>query len=228
MGGVEKALLRRDGQTQIRRWLQELHARGVRTVVVGPATLSSEIPSSVPLVQETPAFAGPAAGVLSGAAELHRDRRDLVGLQNFHDLQNLRDDPDGGTILAPSGWTLLFAVDLAQPAALLDWLLEELGKIQERGMCAERAELEQRGEPAAVIPLDDSGRHQYLSAAVPSDWLLRRVRELRPEQVEDRPLRRLLQGLDESTALHHPVLPRGLSDDVDTLEDAHRLGISLP
>lgn len=219
MGGVEKALLRRDGQTQIRRWLQELHARDLRTVVVGPASLRPEVPTSVPLVQETPAFAGPAAGVLSGAAELDRhlqeleDSQDLQGIQGRRDLQG---DPDGGSIAAPSRWTLLLAVDLARPAALLDWLLEQLLEVEE---------LEQ---PDAVIPRDESGRHQYLSAAVPTDWLRRRVPELRAEQAEDRPLRWLLQGLDESTTPRHPVLPRGLSDDVDTLQDAHRLGISLP
>ena len=200
MGGVEKALLRRAGQTQIQRWLKELDGRDIRTVVVGPASLRREIPTSVPLVQETPAFAGPAAGVRSGAAELDSLDRDF--------------EPDpgarSGVSAAVSEWTLLLAVDLTAPAALLDWLLDQLVS------------------PAAVLPCDDGGREQYLSAAVPTGWLMRRTAALSPAQAQNRPLRWLLQGLEESCGLRRPVLPRGLSEDVDTLDDAHRLGISLP
>ncbi|MCH8565980.1 NTP transferase domain-containing protein [Nesterenkonia sp. LB17] len=208
MGGVEKALLRRGQQTQIQRWLQELQRLDIRTVVVGPPSLKPQIPTPVPLVRETPAFAGPAAGVLAGAVELQRHERDT----------------SAGA--APAGWTLLLAVDLTEPAPLLDWLLGQLEDSAQSEAATGTDDPE--GAPAALLPCDHSGRHQYLSAAVPTGWLLRRAGALTPEEVEHRPLRWLLSGLEDAARLRHPVVPRGLSEDVDTLHDAHRLGVHLP
>lgn len=214
LGGVQKALLRRGEQTQIQRWVFELRRRGIRTVVVGPRSLRPEIPTSVPLVQESPAFAGPAAGVLAGALQLQRsDPRSATGPETT---------PASASTTPSAGWTLLLAVDLTEPAALLDWLLGQLEQAHiETGA-------ETPGTPAAVLPSDAGGRRQYLSAAVPTDWLVHRTRALAPSEAEHRPVRWLLQSLQESAALHHPVLPHGLSDDVDTVDDALRLGVSLP
>lgn len=220
LGGVEKALLRRGEQTQIQRWLEELRYRDLRTVVVGPRSLRHQIPSSVPLVQESPAFAGPAAGVLAGARELRvLDLRPAAAADPDSDSASASAT---GSFGHASGWTLLLAVDLTEPAALLDWLLRQL-EHTDIAIGAATA-----GPRAAVLPCDADGRRQYLSAAVPTDWLLHRTRELTPSQVEHRPLRWLLESLDESTVLHHPVLPPGLSEDVDTVDDARRLGVRLP
>lgn len=216
MGGVEKALLRRDGQPQIERWLQELEVREVHAVVVGPPSLRPHIQTAVPLVRETPQFAGPAAGVLAGVAELRRRWGDTTLDRDSH--------PDLAADGAPSGWTLLLAVDLAEPAPLLDWLL---GHLDGPGN-SKRSDATVGAVPAAVLPYDQSGRQQHLSAAVPTGWLLHRVGQLTPGEVEHRPLRWLLRGLDDAVEVRSPVVPRGLSDDADTLHDAHRLGLRLP
>ncbi|GAA1105747.1 NTP transferase domain-containing protein [Nesterenkonia jeotgali] len=207
---MEKSLLRSDGQPQIQRWLQALEGRGIGTVVVGPASLRGEIGAAVPLVQEQPAYSGPAAGVVSGADEL---RRSGLAPGPDDDLADPADLP---------GWTLLLAVDLTEPTALLDWLLHQLPPVPQA------PDADPGPESVAVLPCDATGRRQYLSAAVPTGWLLRRVEQLTPAQVENRPLRWLLQGLQEAALLRQPVVPDGLCADVDTLADAHRLGIRLP
>ncbi|MBE1522922.1 molybdenum cofactor guanylyltransferase [Nesterenkonia lutea] len=109
--------------------------------------------------------------------------------------------------------TLLLAVDLALPGPLLDWLL---------------AEVHAGASPAAVLPQDESGRHQHLCAVVPTAWLNQRVNLLRPGQAEQRPVRWLMEGLQETVTVAHPLLPAELSADIDTVEDAHRWGIQLP
>lgn len=229
LGGVDKALLRRGAQTQIERWVQELHGRGIRTVVVGPPALEPLIPGSVALVREAPGFAGPAAGVLAGAAALQHPGRD----RDF--ARDAESAPGGAAGTTPTGWTLLLAVDLTEPAALLDWLLGELEKPDTETLDAETPDVERPDAPKphaeaplAVLPSDESGRQQYLCSAVPTGWLFGRVAALSPCEAEDRPLRWLLQGLGEAATLRRPVVPRGVSQDVDTLEDAARLGMRLP
>ncbi|MBO0594302.1 NTP transferase domain-containing protein [Nesterenkonia sp. E16_7] len=214
LGGVDKALLRRGAQTQIERWIHELQVRDIATVVVGPPELEPLIPGSVPLVREAPRFAGPAAGVLAGAAALQR-------LMRYPEPARTAGSASGeGADAVPAGWTLLLAVDLTEPAALLDWLLGELEQPDVESPDVEK--------PIAVLPSDASGRQQYLSSAVPTDWLFGRVAGLSPSEPEDRPLRWLLQGLEEAARLRRPVVPPGVSEDVDTLHDAHRLGMRLP
>lgn len=111
LGGVQKALLSRGQVTQLRRWLNELEDRGIQAVVVGPQLLSAEIPVGTPLVQEQPAFAGPAAGIFAGATAT------VTALA------------DGGEVHEPSGWTLLLAVDLIAPGPLLDWLSTQVSTL---------------------------------------------------------------------------------------------------
>ncbi|MGJ9406078.1 NTP transferase domain-containing protein [Nesterenkonia aurantiaca] len=219
LGGVDKALLRRGAQTQIERWIQELQGRDIATVVVGPPALEPLIPGSVPLVREAPGFAGPAAGVLAGAAALQRLGRDPESVGSAGSAKS------EGAGAAPTRWTLLLAVDLTEPAALLDWLLGELEKPDVEKPHSEKLHVD---APIAVLPRDASGRQQYLSSAVPTDWLLGRVAALSPSEVEDRPLRWLLQGLEEAATLRRPVAPPEVSEDVDTLHDAQRLGMRLP
>lgn len=241
MGGVEKALLRRGEKTQLRRWLQALSRRDIDAVVVGPASLETQIPRSNALVREIPAFAGPAAGILAGVAELRR-RGSPGGI-----------DRDPGVVPAgPSaseGWTLLLAVDLTEPGLLLDWLLAQLalprdppqpGRPQseipqpespQSGMPQPAEEGSGHGPgraPVAVLPRDENGRDQYLCTAVPTGWLLDRAAQLTAEEAADRSIRWLLHGLKDAVDLRSPVLPRGLSEDADTLQDVHRLDLKLP
>lgn len=222
LGGVDKARLRRGAQTQIERWIHELQRRDITTVVVGPSGLEPLIPSSVPLVCEAPRFAGPAAGILAGAAALQR-------LSRCPEPARTAGSATGeGAEAVRTGWTLLLAVDLTEPAALLDWLLAELAQPELEQSELDQPELDQSEAPIAVLPSDASGRQQYLSSAVPTDWLLRRVAALSPSDAEDRPLRWLLQGLEQAATLRRPVAPPGVSEDVDTAHDAQRLGMRLP
>lgn len=101
LGGADKALLMRGHRTLLSRWVEELDRREIRTAVVGPAHLRAEVSEAVQLVQEAPAFSGPAAGILAGVRALQ------------HSSQSGQD----------RSWTLVLAVDLASPGPLIEWLL---------------------------------------------------------------------------------------------------------
>lgn len=104
LGGADKAMLRRGRRTLLNRWLEELDRQNIRTAVVGPEHLRAEMPGSVDLVQEAPAFSGPAAGILAGARALQPD----------------------GQPGEDRSWTLVLAVDLVSPGRLLPWLITAL------------------------------------------------------------------------------------------------------
>lgn len=105
LGGEDKALLMRGGSTLLSRWLEELELRKIRTAVVGPVHLRAQVPEGVDLVQEEPAFSGPAAGILAGARALQHSGQ-------------LGEGPSA---------TLVLAVDLVSPGPVLEWLLAQLG-----------------------------------------------------------------------------------------------------
>jgi len=200
LGGVQKALLSRGQVTQLRRWLAELEDRGIPAVVVGPQLLSAEVSAGTPLVQEQPAFAGPAAGIFAGATATA--------------TATATTPADGGEGHAtPVGWTMLLAVDLTAPGPLLDWLVTQVSTLQHQN---------------AVFPRDLTGRTQYLCAAVPSRWLEQRVSELTPAEVQDRSMRWLVKDLEGNGQFTQPLIPEDLSADVDTIQDARRWGLQLP
>lgn len=110
-------------------------------------------------------------------------------------------------------WTLLLAVDVVAPPPLLEWLLRELEELNQSSGPE---------EPKALIPRDSAGRLQYLGSAVAASTLRRRATDWEAAQIEGRPLRVLLEGLNAV----HPAMPEGVGEDVDTPEDASRYRVS--
>lgn len=207
LGGVDKALLTRDGVPLLQHWCAALLARSVPTVVVGPPHLAAHLPSPgseyagespggpqaaegaeehtlLRLTREDPPLAGPAAAVAAGVRRLAADDQ-----------------------LPVAGHVLLLAVDTIDPPALLD-ALQELAP----------------APGATVIPVDAEGRAQMLASLVDAAALRRRVAALDPGEEVGRPLRWLLEGF----TVEHPSLPEGLGRDVDTAEDAAELGVVPP
>lgn len=107
----------------------------------------------------------------------------------------------------PEGRVLLLAVDVVEPGALLDWLCAEL----------------EQPDGQAVIPQDAGGRLQHLASAIPARPLIERAYSLTSEAADGRPLRILLEGIPA----RHPQMPPALGADVDSPEDARRLGVRL-
>ncbi len=190
LGGADKALLRRGDSSLLGRWAEVLTRRHIPTAVVGPDHLRGHLPQDMLLTREDPPLGGPAAAARAG----------LLALEETGAL-----DREG----APNGErsVLLAAVDVVDPAPLLDWLGDEARQAGGR----------------AVIPRDGDGRLQYLASAIPARALLARVRTLRTQEASGKPLRLLLEGIEAV----HPQLPEGLGADVDTPEDARRLSVDL-
>lgn len=183
LGGADKARLRRDGSTLMQHWTEALAQRGVPTVVVGPESLRADLPAGTLLTREDPPLGGPAAAARAG----------LLALE------------EAGLLAERPGRVLLAAVDVVDPAPLLDWLL---------------AQPQQAGSHA-VIPQDSTGRLQLLASLIPERPLRARAQEVTAAQAEGRPLRFMLEGI----AATHPTMPEGLGADVDTPEDARRLHV---
>lgn len=217
MGGVDKARLRRGERTLLEHWTAELLRRQIPAVVVGPEELRADLPPQMLLTREDPPLGGPAAAVRAGMLALEQAGR-LSGAQPA-----VTEPPDTGlpeagppeaeqteseptqTEPAETPRILLAAVDVVDPAPLLDWLL---------------AQPQQAGSHA-VIPQDSTGRLQLLASLIPERALRARAHEITAAQTEGRPLRIMLEGIEAA----HPQMPEGLGADVDTPEDAYRLDI---
>lgn len=212
LGGVDKARLRRGERTLLDHWTAELLRRDIPAVVVGPEELRADLPPQVLLTREDPPLGGPAAAVRAGMLALEQAGR-LSGAEPIE-----TEPTETGPIEAGSAETrptaagsaatpriLLAAVDVVDPAPLLDWLL---------------AQPQQAGSHA-VIPQDSTGRLQLLASLIPERALRARAHEITAAQTEGRPLRIMLEGIEAA----HPQMPEGLGADVDTPEDAYRLDV---
>lgn len=185
LGGADKALLVSGGRTLLEQWTDALAARGIGGVVIGPEHLSEYLPDTLLRTREDPPLSGPAAAVAAGVRAI-----------------------DGSQTVGPDDVLLLLAVDVVDPAALLDWLLEWLPGLESE---------------QAIVPRDQQGRFQMLSSAINHRWLSRRVAGLSQREEVGQSLRWLLGGARTA----HPVLPEGRGLDVDTPEDAQRLNVDL-
>lgn len=191
LGGADKARIRRGEASLLEHWISVLGERGIRTAVVGPEHLGKDLPEGVLLTREDPPLGGPAAAV-------------RAGLFAMEEAGELSPPSVSGRHRAP---VLLAAVDVVEPAPLLDWLLAELP----------------RAERQAVVPVDSDGRLQYLAALIPQHLLLERAHSLTAEDAAGKPLRILLKGVPAV----HPQMPAGLGADVDTPEDVRRLNVLI-
>lgn len=209
LGGTDKARIRSGGVPLLEQWIRVLAERGMRTAVVGPEHLSNDLPQGVLLTREDPPLGGPAAAVRAGLFALEEagvlNRQGMAGQQSDSGQQSVSDQQ--GVSGPQRVSVLLAAVDVVEPAPLLDWLLAELP----------------RAEQQAVVPVDSEGRLQYLASLIPQHLLLERAHSLTAEDATGKPLRILLKGVPAV----HPQMPAGLGADVDTPEDARLLNVQI-
>lgn len=189
LGGADKALLVAGGRTLLERWTDALAVHGIGGVVVGPEHLSQYLPDTLLRTREEPPLSGPAAAVCAGVRAI--DRSQAAG---------------------PDDVLLLLAVDMVDPSAQLEWLLQWLPALESE---------------QAVVPRDHQGRFQMLSSAISHRWLSRRIAGLSQnhETGQDEAVGQSLRWLLGGAPTAHPVLPEGLGLDVDTPEDAQRLDV---
>lgn len=110
LGGLEKALLKREGRTLIAHWTDALLEREIPGVVVGSEHLRGHIPGQILLTREDPPLSGPAAAVCAGVRAL------------------IQSSP-----AQPAEVFLLLSVDTVDPGPLLDWLLDWLPALHDTG-----------------------------------------------------------------------------------------------
>ena len=108
----------------------------------------------------------------------------------------------------PAPFTLVLAADLPHAAEAIPDLLRQFGRVR-----------------GGVLALDETGRRQYLLGVYPSRLLRQQLSLLAAAgPLDGLPFRRLVDAID----LTEVRIGDGLCADVDTVEDAARLGIRLP
>lgn len=161
MGGTQKALLRRSGQTLLDAWVCALQQRQVPAVVVGPESLRGLLPAGWTLTREEPPLSGPAAAVCTGVRAL----------------------PE------PAAVTLLLAVDTVDPGAVLDWLIGRMQRLaaDQPGASLVPRGAENRLQPLTAA-LDTGALVSRVSALPPGTetgrpmhWLLEGIKAEHPE-----------------------------------------------
>jgi molybdopterin-guanine dinucleotide biosynthesis protein A len=147
---------------------------------------------------EQPRWGGPAAAV-------------VAGLQALDDHPRTGSEP-GRAADGTADWILVLAGDLVRPDQAVSALLAALPAAQAAGPEAVHG----------VISVDADGRRQPLLAAYRRDALATAVATHRP--IENLAVKTLISGLN----LLEVVLTDAQIDDVDTPDDAARLGITVP
>jgi molybdopterin-guanine dinucleotide biosynthesis protein A len=196
LGGSPKSELIYDGESLLRRTIGA--ARGARhIVVVGP--VPEGLPSGVLSCREDPPFAGPAAAIAAGLAELRS--REPGGLEEAVS--------DAGT------YTLVLACDMPRAADAVQVLLEALPS---------GALLAPEDAPASdgVMAVSPEGRRQPLAGFYRTAALQAAVDEAAVRnELNHGSVFALLARLDVLAV----TVPAGSTDDVDTWDDAAALGV---
>lgn len=199
LGGSPKSELVYDGGTLLERTIDA--ARGARhIVVVGP--VPEGLPAHVRSCREDPPFAGPAAGIAAGLAELH----------------SLRQPRPGDAAAAPgdASFILVLACDMPHAGMAVPVLQEALAS---RGTGNSDATLRAGDGVMAVSP---EGRRQPLAGFYRSAGLQAAVDDAAARnELRHGSVFALLARLDVAAV----TVPAGSTDDVDTWDDAAALGV---
>ncbi|WP_435737314.1 NTP transferase domain-containing protein [Cellulosimicrobium sp. PMB13] len=176
------------------------------TVVVGPDELTdaTDGPARYLLTREDPPFGGPVAGIAAGLAALRTVAPDgnAAGLLDAATGSAATAAPDD----APAPWVLVLACDVPRAADAVPLLL------------AAAADTDATGEPVDAVHAVRDGRDQWLVGLYRRDALDAAVARLRAAGgVDSAPVHRLLGALTARTVED----AAGLTDDVDTWQDAH-------
>lgn len=207
LGGVAKALLVRDERTLLEHAIAAARPAGGRIVVVGPEDRdpgsSDSMTAGVRFTRERPAFGGPAAAIAAG-------------------LDALR-EADG----VAAEFVVVLACDMpfasAALAAVLDAASHDAASHDAEPDAATATADERRID--GWVALDETGRTQQLLAVYRVASLEDQIAKLRAARqwhdLSGLAVRHLIAGLE----LQPVTVPPGGAADVDTWEDAERLGV---
>lgn len=198
LGGAPKSELTYDGGTLLGRTITA--AGGARQiVVVGPVT--EGLPAGVHSCREDPPFAGPAAAIAAGLAE----------------LQSLRRSGPGEAVASTEApFTLVLACDMPHVDVAIPVLQEALlsgGWENPEGGA---------GAGGGVMAVSPQGRRQPLAGFYRTAALRAAVDDAAARnELNDGSVFALLARLDVMAV----TVPSGSTDDVDTWDDAAALGV---
>ena len=199
LGGAPKSELVYDGGTLLERTIHA--ARGARhIVVVGP--VPEGLPAGVHTCREDPPFAGPAAAIAAGLAELHSLRRAGSG--------------EAAASAGGAPFTLVLACDMPHADVAVPVLHDALVS---RGRENTDAALRASDGVMAVSP---EGRRQPLAGFYRTAALQAAVEDAAARnELNHGSVFALLARLDVMAV----TVPAGSTDDVDTWDDAAALGV---
>lgn len=203
LGGVAKASLVRDERTLLEHAIAAARPAGGRIIVVGPEDRDSVSPDSISaavrFTRERPAFGGPAAAIAAG-------------------LDALR-EADGVT----AEFVVVLACDMPFASAALAAVLDAADRADHAAHRAATTPDERRVD--GWVALDETGRTQQLLAVYRVASLEGQIASLRDARqwhdLAGLAVRHLVAGLE----LQPVTVPPGGAADVDTWEDAERLGV---
>ena len=209
LGGSPKSELVYDGGTLLERTIRA--ARGARhIVVVGPAP--EGLPAGVHTCREDPPFAGPAAAIAAGLAELDTLRRPSPG--------------EAAASAAAAPFTLILACDMPHADVAVPVLHEALvsGGFVSKGL--ENTGLENTDGALrvsdGVMAVSPEGRRQPLAGFYRTAALQTAVKKAAARnELNHGSVFALLARLDVMAV----TVPAGSTDDVDTWDDAAALGV---
>lgn len=200
LGGIDKTALVWHGRSLLDGVLAATAGAG-RVCVVGS---DADLPANIVRAVEQPRWGGPAAAIAAGLRAL--------------------------TAAGPGDWVVVLAGDLVRPERAVPDLLAALATLPSSPAAEPPAGQIGDGHPAehpaeypdGVISVDADGRRQPVLAVYRRVALAAAVDAIGP--AENLSVTSLISGL---TLVERRLAP-GASDDVDTPDDAARLGITLP
>lgn len=205
LDGVAKASLLLDDRTLLQHAIEAARSAGGRIVVVGPEVSGAETSSAdVRFTREQPVFGGPGAAI-------------AAGLRALHEAPEASAVPERVSPRAALVAVLACDMPFAAPAlaAVLAAAETDLGSDDDG-----------TEEPDGWVAVDASGRAQHLLAVYRVASLERRIAALAAERPDHDLDGIAVRHIVADLVLHTVIVPAGGSDDVDTWNDAARLGVA--
>ncbi|WP_291056824.1 NTP transferase domain-containing protein [Herbiconiux sp.] len=225
LGGEPKQHLIVDGRSLLHRTLDAAREAGAqRVVVVGEPALAAEIAgalagtgtgtgadrgASIEVVREEPAFGGPVAAIAAGVAALGMTAPGMSALGQASASARTPSSGEHGI--------LVLACDMPGCADAVAALVIAAGET------AHGARGHRQGGVDGFAAVDASGRRQHLLALYDAAALTAAVQRV-GARLDGLAVRTLVEPLE----LREVPIPAGAADDVDTWDDAERLGARSP
>lgn len=210
LDGVAKASLLLDDRTLLQHAIEAARAAGGRIVVVGPEVSGAETSSAdVRFTREQPVFGGPGAAI-------------AAGLRALHEAPEAPAVPE--RVSPRAALVAVLACDMPFAAPALAAVLAAAGAARAEGVDVHSAD--SADGPDGWVAVDASGRAQHLLAVYRVASLERRIAALAAERPDNDLDGIAVRHLVADLMLHTVIVPAGGSDDVDTWNDAARLGVA--